>query len=52
MLASALAGCSSSSDQSESPAGIGNVDMVDGVQPVNRADLPGFVDGFDQIWHW
>lgn len=32
--------------------GIGNVDMVDGVQPVSRADLPGFVDGFDQIWHW
>jgi hypothetical protein len=32
--------------------GISVTEMIDGVEPVNRSDLPAFVDGFDQIWHW
>ena len=32
--------------------GIDAADMVDGVQAVGRGELPGFIDGFDQIWHW
>ena len=32
--------------------GITAGDMIAGVTPVGRGDLPGFIDGFDQIWHW
>lgn len=32
--------------------GIGTKDMIDGVQALPVSEAAGFVDGFDQIWHW
>jgi predicted peroxiredoxin len=32
--------------------GIDESNLVDGVKPVTRADLPSLLNGFDQVWHW
>lgn len=26
--------------------------LVDGVKPVSRRELPGVLEGFEQVWHW
>jgi exo-beta-1,3-glucanase (GH17 family) len=57
MLASALAGCSSSSDQSESPAGIGNVDMAVTLatppsgpnEQIDTVDVSFYCEGIDPV---
>ncbi len=30
------------------PAG----DLIDGLKPVARSDLPGLLDSHDRVWHW
>ena len=32
--------------------GLGNAELVDGVQRIPRAELPALLDRHDQIWHW
>jgi len=32
--------------------GIAEGDLVEGLKPVSRTELPGLFDQFDQIWHW
>jgi len=27
-------------------------DLIDGLTPVARSDLPGLIDGHDRVWHW
>lgn len=26
--------------------------IADGLKPIGRRELPGMLDGFDQVWHW
>lgn len=32
--------------------GIADSDLVEGVKPVSKRDVPGLLDQFDQVWHW
>ncbi len=32
--------------------GIGQGDLIDGLKPISRSDLPGLLDAHDMIWHW
>jgi hypothetical protein len=32
--------------------GLGKADLVSGVQQISRRALPGFLNQFDQVWHW
>jgi hypothetical protein len=32
--------------------GISDADLVDGLKPVSRRELPNLLDQFDQVWHW
>jgi sulfur relay (sulfurtransferase) DsrF/TusC family protein len=32
--------------------GLGEEELVNGVQKVSRSSLPRLLDQFDQIWHW
>ena len=32
--------------------GIANGELIEGVEPVSRGDLPGLMEKYDQIWAW
>lgn len=32
--------------------GLEGSDLIDGVQPVSRSDVPKLLDRFDHVWHW
>ncbi len=32
--------------------GIANGELIEGVEPVSRGDLPGLMDAYDQVWAW
>ncbi len=32
--------------------GLGNAAFVEGVKRIPRAEVPGIMDGHDQVWHW
>ena len=32
--------------------GLSGGELIDGVKPVARKDLPGLFGGYDQVWHW
>ncbi len=32
--------------------GLSAVELIDGLTPVSRSDLPGLLDNYDQVWHW
>ena len=32
--------------------GIGGTELIAGLQPVSRNDLPGLLESHDRIWHW
>lgn len=32
--------------------GLADGDLIDGLKPVARGDLPALFDGYDQVWHW
>lgn len=32
--------------------GVDGSDLVPGVEPIRRADVPKLFGGFDQVWHW
>ena len=32
--------------------GIAAGDLIEGLKPVARTDLPGLLESHDQIWHW
>jgi sulfur relay (sulfurtransferase) DsrF/TusC family protein len=35
-----------------SDRGVSSGDLIDGLKPVARSDLPGLLDNYDQVWHW
>ena len=35
-----------------SDRGLSSGDLVDGLKPVARSDLPGLLETYDQVWHW
>lgn len=32
--------------------GLSAGELIDGLTPVSRSDLPGLLDNYDQVWHW
>jgi hypothetical protein len=32
--------------------GLSAGELIDGLKPVSRSDLPGLLDNYDQVWHW
>ena len=32
--------------------GLADGDLIDGLKRVSRAELPGLLEGYDQVWHW
>src|SRR5690606_1140968 len=32
--------------------GLDKGELIDGLRPVRRSELPALLGGFDQIWHW
>ena len=32
--------------------GVAEGDLIDGLKRVSRAELPGLLEGYDQVWHW
>ena len=32
--------------------GIGGGELIEGLKPVSRTDLPGLLESHDRIWHW
>ena len=32
--------------------GIGDGELIEGLKPVGRSDLPGLLESHDRIWHW
>ncbi len=32
--------------------GLGDGDLIDGLKRVSRADIPGLLGAYDQVWHW
>ena len=32
--------------------GLGADELIDGLTPVSRGDLPGLLGNYDQVWHW
>jgi sulfur relay (sulfurtransferase) DsrF/TusC family protein len=32
--------------------GLSAGELIDGLTPVSRSDLPGLLDNYDRVWHW
>ena len=32
--------------------GIGGGELIEGLKPVSRTDLPGLLESHDRVWHW
>jgi len=32
--------------------GIGDAELIAGLKPVSRTDLPGLLESHDRVWHW
>ncbi len=32
--------------------GLSAGELIDGLTPVSRSDLPGLLDNYDHVWHW
>ena len=32
--------------------GLANGELIEGVEPVSRGDLPGLMEKYDQVWAW
>ena len=32
--------------------GLRQGDVIDGLKSVSRDEIPGLLDGYDQVWHW
>ncbi|MEE8279222.1 MAG: DsrE family protein, partial [Alphaproteobacteria bacterium] len=32
--------------------GLSAGELIDGLTPVSRSDLPGLFDNYDHVWHW
>lgn len=32
--------------------GIGSGELIDGISPISRSELPALLESYDQVWHW